>query len=311
MGLLSLWAVSVLIFAATNLLPGDPAAAILGKEATPERLAELRAELGTDRPAPERYVDWLSGVATLDFGRSVTQGVGAFAEAGAGGTPVTELIGTSIKNTAILAAVALVLLVALSILLGTVAAIRQGRPLDSSIQVVGLVFIAVPEFVLGAVLVILFSFVWPVLPAVSVDVTARTLVLPVATLVLCMLGVTVRLVRVGVIEVLQTNYVASARLRGIREATVLRRHVLPNSLGPTMQVFAIATGLFVGGVVVVEYLFGYPGIGTGFVNAVAGRDYPVVQAYTLVLAAAYIVANIIADVVTVLSNPRLRVAVAR
>ncbi|MGH2944739.1 MAG: ABC transporter permease [Solirubrobacteraceae bacterium] len=305
-GLVSLLVVSVLIFAGTNLLPGDPAVAILGKSATPERTEALRESLNLDESVVSRYVEWLGGVARGDFGTSLTQGVGSFTESGGTGTPVNELIGPALGNTAILASISLALLVVASLLIGTVSALRRGSGLDTVLQVAMLVCIALPEFVLGAILIILFGFVWPILPAVSVSVTPEALVLPVATLVLGMLGVTARLVRVGVIEVLDTNYVATARLRGVPEARVIRHHVLPNALGPSLQSLAIATGIFVGGVVVIEYLFGYPGIGTGFVSAVAGRDYPVVQAYTLILAGAYIVANVVADTITTLANPRLR-----
>lgn len=307
----SLVVLTLLVFASTNLLPGNPATAILGKEATPEKVAAIQSALGLDRSFQERYIDWFTGLLRFDLGNSVTQGVGAFGEtSGATGTPVAELIGATIRNTAILAFVAIVLLVLLSIVLGVVSALRHGRATDSSIQVAGLIFIALPEFVLGALLILVFSFFWPILPAVTLDITPAGLVLPVATLVLAMLGVTVRLVRVGVLEVMQANYVVTARLRGIPERTIVRAYVLPNALGPTVQVFAIATGLFVGGVVVVEYLFGYPGIGSGFVSAVAGRDYPVVQAYALVLGGAYIVANLIADVITLSMNPRVRVGMA-
>ncbi len=311
MGVVALLVVSALIFAATNLLPGNPATAILGKTATPARVASLKAQLGLDRSLVERYVSWLGGAVHLDFGHSVVQGVGAYSDIGAGGTSVTKLIGSSLGKTAILAGISLVLVAILSILLGTAAALRRGSFVDSGIQVVGLLFIGLPEFVLGAILIIVFCFIWPVFPSISIEVSPSSLALPVATLVLCMLGVTVRYVRVGVIDVLRTNYVACARLRGVPEPRVLRRHVLPNALGPTMQVFAMVTGTFVGGVVVIEYLFAYPGIGTGFVNAVSGRDYPVIQAYTLILAGAYIVANLIADVVTMLCNPRLRAGTNR
>ncbi len=310
LALLALLVVSMLIFAATNVLPGNPATAILGKTATPERVASLRLELGLDHSVVERYLSWLGGAVRLNFGRSVTQGVGAFGN-GTSGTPVATLIGSSLSNTAFLAGISLLLVGVLSILLGTATALRRGSWLDSGTQVLGLLFIGLPEFVLGALLIILFAFVWPILPAVSLGVSAAALVLPVATLVLCTLGVTVRYVRVGVIDVLQTNYVACARLRGVPERRTLRRHVLPNALGPTMQIFAMVTGTFVGGVVVVEYLFAFPGIGSGFVTAVSGRDYPVVEAYTLVLAGAYIVANLAADVVTMLCNPRLRAGITR
>lgn len=304
--------VSALIFVGTNLLPGDPAHAILGRDATPERVAALSASLQLDEPILSRYLGWLSDASHGDFGRSITQGIGrSFSEEGASGTEVSELIRTPLENTAILASISLVLLVIGSLFLGTMAALRRASPTDTIVQIVTLVFISLPEFVFGAILIILFSFVWPVFPAITASVSPDGLVLPVAALVLGVMGVTARLVRIGVIEVLDTNYVMSARLRGIPEFRILRTHVLPNALGPALQAIAMATGIFMGGVVVIEYLFGYPGIGTGFVSAVAGRDYPVVQAYTLVLAGTYIVANLIADTIAVLTNPRLRVAMTK
>lgn len=309
-GLVNLFIVSMLVFLATNLLPGDPATAILGRDASPERAEALRESLDLDRPLITRYADWLGGLFQGDFGNSLTQGVGSFTESGGNGRPVSDIIKPRLGNTAVLAAVSLALLIVISLAVGTASAIRRGSRGDTLAQVVMLVFISIPEFVLGAVLILLFGFAWPILPAVSLDVSAQNLVLPVLTLVLGLLGVTARLVRVGVIDVLETNYVTNARLRGIPEAQVIRRHVLPNALGPSLQALAIATGMFVGGVVVVEYLFGYPGIGTGFASAVAGRDYPVVQAYALILAGTYIVANVIADTITAVANPRLRDAAA-
>jgi peptide/nickel transport system permease protein len=297
--------VSALVFIATNLLPGNPSNAILGRDATPARVTELTRELGLDKPLIERYGAWLGNAAQGDFGRSVTQGGGAFGEFGHG-TKVRTLVAPALRNTAILASVSLSLVILTSLLLGTFSALRQSRPEDNLAQVVTLVFLALPDFVLGAILIILFAFVWPVLPAVTLTPSVSGLVLPVATLVLGLLGVTARLIRVGVIDVLSSNYVTSARLRGVPERRLLRSHVLPNALGPTLQVFAMAAGDFVGAVVVVEYLFGYPGIGTGFVEAVSGRDYLVVQAYALIFAAVYILANLIAGTLTVAATPRLR-----
>lgn len=309
-GLFSLWAVSVLVFAATNFLPGDPAIAILGQSATAERVAQLRESLNLGEGAVTRYVEWVTAVVKGDFGNSLTQGVTSFTDSGGAGRPVAEIIGPALVNTAILASVSLALLAVVSLAVGVVSALQRGTRVDTALQVTMLVFIAVPEFVLGATLIIVFGFVWPILPTVSLTVSPMNLVLPVATLVLGLLGLTARLVRVGVIGVLDSNYVTNARLRGIPESVIIRSHVLPNALGPSLQALAIATGIFVGGVVVIEYLFGYPGIGTGFVSAIAGRDYPVVQAYALILAGAYIVANIIADSLTALLNPRLRAAMA-
>lgn len=302
----SVGALTALVFLATNLLPGNPAIAILGKDAKPEKVLIIQEALGLDEPILIRYVKWIGDALQFDFGRSVTQGLDGFSNAGTLGTPVSELIISPLKNSAILASVSLILLVILTLLIGTYTALRAGSKIDKSIQIVGLLFIALPEFVLGAILIVIFCFALPILPAVSFTITPTNLVLPVATLLLSMIGVTMRLVRVGVIEVLKTNFVITARLRGIPERRIIRKYLLPSALAPTLQIFAIAAGLFVGGMVVVEYLFGYPGIGSGFVSAVAGRDYPLVQAYAVILGGTYVIANFIVDIITYFTNPKLR-----
>ena len=308
----SLFALTTLVFLGVNVLPGNPATAILGKTGTPEKVASISKSLGLDRPILERYWEWISHAVRLDFGHSLTHGVGAYGYAKTvTGTSVTKLIAGSLGNTAILASVSMFFLVLISLILGIYSAMHQGSIMDSGIQFFGLFFLGLPEFVLGALLTIIFAFWWPILPAISMSVTPKNLVLPSLTLVLVMMGVTVRLVRVGVIEVLKTNYVVTARLRGIPERRVIMRYVMPNALAPVLQVFAIATGLFVGGVVVVEYLFGYPGIGTGFVSATSGRDYPVVQAYAVILGCTYIVANFLVDIFSLLTNPRMRAGVTK
>jgi peptide/nickel transport system permease protein len=302
----SVGALTVLVFLATNLLPGNPAIAILGKEATPEKVLVIQEALGLDEQVVTRYVNWIGNVLQLDFGRSVTQGLDAFSNQGLLGTPVSELIISPLKNSVILASVSLTLLIILTLLIGTYTALRAGSKIDKSIQIVGLLFISLPEFVLGAILIVLFCFTIPILPAVSFTVSPINLILPVTTLLLSMIGVTMRLVRVGVIDVLKTNFVITARLRGIPERTIIRKYLLPSALAPTLQIFAIAAGLFVGGMVVVEYLFGYPGIGSGFVSAVAGRDYPLVQAYAIILGGTYVIANFVVDIITFFTNPKLR-----
>jgi peptide/nickel transport system permease protein len=302
----SVGALTVLVFLATNLLPGNPAIAILGKEATPEKVLVIQEALGLDEQVVTRYVNWIGNVLQLDFGRSVTQGLDAFSNQGLLGTPVSELIVSPLKNSIILASVSLTLLIILTLLIGTYTALRAGSKIDKSIQIVGLLFISLPEFVLGAILIVLFCFAIPILPAVSFTVSPINLILPVTTLLLSMIGVTMRLVRVGVIDVLKTNFVITARLRGIPERTIIRKYLLPSALAPTLQIFAIAAGLFVGGMVVVEYLFGYPGIGSGFVSAVAGRDYPLVQAYAIILGGTYVIANFVVDIITFFTNPKLR-----
>jgi len=302
----SVVALTGLVFLATNLLPGNPAIAILGKEAKPEKVLVIQEALGLNEDIVTRYLKWLGNALQFDFGRSITQGLDAFSNQKTLGTPVSELIISPLKNSIFLASISLTLLIILTLLIGAYTALRAGSKIDKSIQIVGLLFISLPEFILGAILIILFCFLIPVFPAVSFTVTPSNLVLPVTTLVLSMIGSTMRLVRVGVIEVLKTNFVITARLRGIPERLIIRKYLLPNALAPTLQIFAIAAGLFVGGMVVVEYLFGYPGIGSGFVSAVAGRDYPLVQAYAAILCGTYVIANFVVDIITFFVNPKLR-----
>lgn len=243
----------------------------------------------------------------------MSQGIGLTAvqsERGEG-APVSELIGMPVRNTALLALVSAVMLVIWSVVLGSIAALRRGRPTDTLIQSVTLLWLALPEFVLGSILIILFAFVWPILPAVTFDVTLEGLVLPMLALLLGSVASTARLIRVGMLQVLESNYVVCARLRGLPEHRVIGRYVLPNSIAPSLQALAMIMSSFVGGVVVVEYLFGYPGLGTGFVSAVEGRDYPVVQAYAVLLAGFYIVVNLAADLIQVATNPRLRASVTK
>jgi peptide/nickel transport system permease protein len=294
-GLLTLLVASALIFTATELLPGDVATAALGREATPEAVAQLRERLGLDRPAIIRYGLWLEGIGRGDLGRSAVNGV-----------PVSALIGRRLVNSTVLVAVTLLFLIPLSLALGVWTALRRGSRLDTSAQLVTLATVALPEFVVGIVLVLLFAVRWPILPAVSFDVSFTSLVLPVATLLLLSLAYTARMVRAGVAEVLSSDYVAMARLKGMPEATVIRNHVLPNAIGPSVHAFALTAAWLAGGVVIVEYLFAYPGIGQALVNAVSSRDAPTVEALSLVLAAVYVVCNLLADISTVLFTPRLR-----
>ena len=198
------------------------------------------------------------------------------------------------------------LLVPLSLLIGTAAALARGSLFDGITQTTMLVFTALPEFTLGAILALLFGVLWPVLPAVSIDVSFLSLVLPVATLTLAAVAYTARFIRAGVIEALLADHVQMARMKGLPARLVIRRHVLPNSLGATLQAFALVVGWLAGGVVVVEFLFAYPGMGAGLISAISARDVPVVQAYTLIIAAVYVAANLSADLLTVLLNPRLR-----
>ena len=310
-GFLTLVLISMLVFASTEVLPGNAAQAILGREGTPESVALLRERLGLDRPATVRYVEWLRGAVRLDFGESLVLGTGLSGTGAVEGTPVTEIVGPRLRKTALLAAVTLLILVPLSLVIGIATGLKRGTLGDGVTQVGMLVLISLPEFVLGAILVLLFGVVWAVLPAVSLGSSPSELVLPVATLIGVCIAFTSRFIRAGVSEVTTRDYVAMARMKGLPERRVIRKHILPNSLGPALQSFALVTAWLAGGIVVVEYLVSYPGIGTGLVAAISSRDVPTIQACTLLIAAVYVAANLVADLATIALNPRLRASYSR
>ena len=263
----------------------------------------------TDRPAAERYGDWLVGVAHGDFGNSMVEGI-SLDIAGSGkasGIPVAELIEPRLKNTGILLLATMALLIPHSLLIGTATALMRGGVFDASSQTLMLVFTALPEFTLGAILALVFGVVWPILPAVSLEVSFTTLVLPVATLSLAAIAYTARFIRAGVIEALAADHVQMARMKGLPARLVIRRHVLRMRSGPPSRRSPSSSAGSRGGVVVVEYLFAYPWHGSGLVRAISARDVPVVQAYTLIIAATYIVAaNLARTCLRSLLNPRLR-----
>jgi peptide/nickel transport system permease protein len=300
-----LFVVSLIVFFATQALPADPARAILGREATPERLEALRAQLGLDRPVVEQYADWLGGAATLDFGDSL-----------AASEPVGSLVGGPLANSLVLLLLTAAIAIPLSILIGGLAALRRDRLLDKSVLGAMLLLTAVPEFVIGLVLVILFSTtVLTVLPAVVLIPPGTSplahpdeLVLPVATLVLAVVPYLSRLVRSSMIDALASDYVEMARLKGMPERIVVRRHAIPNALVPTVQASAIVLAYLLAGIVVVEFIFRYPGLGTELTEAVDARDLPVIQAVVLIFATGAVLFNLLADVLTVLLTPRLRTA---
>ncbi|MFN8224242.1 MAG: ABC transporter permease [Gaiellales bacterium] len=295
-GLATLLAASIIIFATMELLPGDAATQFLGRQASdPAALAALREEYGLDRPAVIRYGDWVAGVVRLDFGRSVANGL-----------PVTELISAPLARTAILLVLALLLMFPVAVAIGIVSALRSGTVIDASLQGFTLVMASLPSFVVGIALILAFSFSLKLLPAVSNELTPAALVLPLATLVLGWMPLTARMVRAGVVGVLQSDYVHMARLKGLPERRVLRSHVLPNSMVPAIQAFALTAASMPAGIVIVEYLFAFQGTGSYLIQAVQNRDTYSVEAVTLILVTVYIVANLIADIATVLLTPRLR-----
>jgi peptide/nickel transport system permease protein len=303
LGLLTLLAASVVVFAATQLLPGDAARAILGRDATPARLAEVRAQLHLNDSAPDQYWSWLTGIFSGDLGTSL-----------ANGEPVGSFIGGRIGNTAFLVAISALIAVPLSMLLGVIAAVRRDKPIDQVVTIGSTVLAALPEFVTAIVLTLLLStVVVQAFPAVSIIPPGsapwsnpKLIVLPALTLTLAVLPYITRMVRGTMVEVLESDYIEMARLKGVRGSMTIIRHALPNIAGPASQAIGLALAYLAGGAVVVEYVFAYPGVGQGLVNAVTERDVPVIQALTLLLAASYVTFNLIADLVTYMLTPRAR-----
>jgi peptide/nickel transport system permease protein len=303
LGIVVLIAVSVLVFLATQALPGDPARAILGRSATPDSLAALRRQLHLNQPVLIQYWTWVTGLLHGNFGSSL-----------AAQEPVSTLLAPKLVNSAVLVALAAVLSIPLAIAIGAWAAFRRERVFDTASSILLLLLAALPEFVVALVLVILFATtVFHVLPAISTVPPGSkpwnnwvALVLPTLTLVLAVAPYVARIMRASMIEVLESDYVEMARLKGLPERTVLIRHALPNALGPVFQVIALNLAYLAGGIIVIEFVFNYSGIGGATVEAVVNHDLPVVQALAMLIAAVYVILNLLADVATILVTPRLR-----
>jgi len=307
-GIITLVVVSILVFAGTELL-GDPASAILGRNATPENLAELRALMGLDEPAFERYLDWLGGLLTGDLGNSAS----GYAQGGE--IPIWDKIEPKLGNSFVLAAITTLLMVPLSLLFGVVSALRAGRAADQAISVTSLAVISLPEFVVGSLLILIFFSWLDLLPPVALIPPGTSplseptkLVLPVLTLLGVTCAASIRMVRAGMLETLAADYVQMARLNGFRERLVVWRYALRNALGPAVQVFAQNIQFLIGGIIVTEFLFAYPGLGQELVNAVAIRDAREVQSLAIFVAAFSIGLNIVADLLVVMLVPKLRTA---
>jgi peptide/nickel transport system permease protein len=308
LGLVTLIFVSLVVFIATQVLPGDAARAVLGRDATPERLAAVRHELHLDQPILLQYARWAGGLLHGDPGNSLANGL-----------PVLQVIEQPLRNTTVLVVLVSIIGIPLSILLGIVAALRAGRSFDTAVSVLSLGLAALPEFIVGMILVFLFSTVvlhW--FPPVSLVPPGRTLsqvpsilVLPVATLVLVIFPYIFRMIRTSMRDVLASEYIEMARLKGVHRQRLIWLHALPNAIGPTFQVIGLTVAYLAGGVVVIEYLFGFPGVGQKLLDAIRGRDVPVIQCIVLLLAGFYVVVNMLADLATVLITPRLRAREAR
>ncbi len=305
LGVLTLWAVTVVIFLATQALPGNAAYAVLGHSATPQRLHALEQTLHLDRGLISQYGSWIGGVLQGNFGHSL-----------ANGEKVSTLIGPRIINSAALVVVAGLVGTLIAGLLGLMAAARRDSIFDHVCSVVLLAITALPEFVVAITLVIVFSVVvLHVLPATSSIPPGshpwnnlKALVLPTATLAIVIAPYIFRMVRGAMIEALESDYVEMATLKGLSRWRVMLAHALPNSLPPIVQVVGLNLLYLAGGIVIVEYVFNYPGVGAALVDAVSNRDIPMIQFIVLILAAFYVVVNIVSDVIALLATPRRRVA---
>jgi peptide/nickel transport system permease protein len=309
LGLLTLFAVSIIIFSAVTTLPGDFATAILGQSATPQTVAAFDHQIGLDKPAALRYLLWVGGVLHGNFGDS-------FSSAGSLGgghvRTVVSLITPRLINTLFLAGFAAVIAVPLSLLTGMLAALFRNSLFDRLVNLVTLTWISVPEFFVAYILMLFLAVRFPLfdtLATVSPDTpfgvrVART-ALPALTLVLVIFAHMMRMTRAAIINLLSSPYVETARLKGMSPARIIYRHVLPNAWAPIATVVAINLAYLIVGVVVVEVVFVYPGIGQLMVDSVSARDIPVVQACALIFAATYIGLNLLADVIAIITNPRL------
>jgi peptide/nickel transport system permease protein len=302
LGLVTLFAVSIVIFAATQALPGNAAYAVLGHSATPQRLRALEDQLHLTEPLVSQYGRWIGGVLKGNFGTSVD------------GESVSSLIGPRLENSAVLVVGAGIAGTLIAAIMGLMAAARRGRLFDHVASVVSLAITALPEFVVGLALVIVFAVnLFHILPAVSPIPPGTSpldepsaLWLPIATLALVIAPYNFRMMRGAMIEALESDYVEMAQLKGISPRRVLLVHALPNSLPPVIQVIGLNLLYLAGGIVVVEYVFDYPGVGAALVDAVSNRDIPTIQFIVLMLSAFYVFINITTDVAALVASPRRR-----
>ncbi|MCV6585998.1 MAG: ABC transporter permease [Marinibacterium sp.] len=302
LGILLLFAASILIFAGTMILPGDVAQSILGQSATPENLANLRQELGLNDPPVERYFSWLFNALQGDLGTALTNG-----------RDIAESLGQRLSNTLFLAFWAALISVPLAIFLGLLAVRYKDRWPDKLISAVTLASISIPEFLLGYILMFIVAVKLQWFPSVAMVNDSMTvfeklqaIALPVLVLTLVVLAHMMRMTRAAILNVMQSAYIETAELKGLNSFQVIRRHAFPNAIAPIVNVVMLNLAYLVVGVVVVEVVFVYPGMGQYLVDHVSKRDVPVVQACGLIFAAVYIGLNMIADIVSILANPRLR-----
>ena len=304
----ALFVASLVIFAGTQLLPGDAASVVLGRNGNPATVKLLHQQLNLDRPAWQQYVDWITGLLHGDLGNSAV----GMAQ-GATSAPIWPLISDAVVNSVILALITALLMIPLSLGLGVVAAVLRGKWPDHVISIASLAAIALPEFVIGSLLIGVFFVGLDWLPPVAIVAPGASplddpekLVLPVATLLLASLAAGIRMVRAGMIEVLQTEYVQTARLNGVSERRVLWRYALRNALPTSVQILAQNLQWLIGGIIITENVFAYPGIGSTLVTAVQNRDLTLVMSVSMLIAVVYVLLNLVADLFVMLLVPKLR-----
>jgi len=305
LAVITLLVLSVIIFLAGQVVPGDPGRAILGPFASQSAVAALDHQLGADRPLITQYWSWISGAVHGDLGISYQYR-----------TPVRPMLASALVNSAKLALFALILIIPLGILGGVIAALNAGRPVDRMISLTGLSAATVPEFVSGIVVIVIFADGLKLLPSsanagpgATFPTQLRYLILPVIPLVFEFFGYIARMARAGTIEALESDYARTATLKGLPRRTVIFRHVLRNSLLPTIAVVATQIGYLIGGLVVVETLFTYHGVGLLIYNAAQQKDFPMLEAGVLTIGVIYLLATLLADLLSVWLNPRLRTGV--
>lgn len=302
LGLITMLVVSVMVFAATEILPGDTAEAVLGQGATPETVAAMRQELGLDRPAYIRYADWLISAFKGDLGKSLSSG-----------REISEIVASRLPNTLLLAGFTAAIAVPLALIIGFIAALKAGTAYDRIVTVGTLCVISGPEFLVATLLTMLFAVQLGWLPAsaylsehAGFTDTIRAMALPMMTLTLAALAPMIRMTRSAILSVLGTPAIEMAILKGLPRSRIVLRHALPNAIAPIANVMAMNLAYLVGGIVVVETIFSFPGMAKLLVESVSVRDFPTVQACSIIFCGAYVGLNLVADIVSIVSNPRIR-----
>ena len=302
--LVTLVVVSLAIFTITEILPGDVAVMMLRQGATEQNLKKVREDLGLDRPAYVRYLDWIGGAVRGDLGDSYVQK-----------RPIVDVMGVRLRNSLVLTGFALLVAVPVAVLVGVWAGVRPDSPGDRIVSVASVVGISLPEFVTGVLLIIVFSLTLDLFPTTSGIPSGTSpltrpqiLVLPMLTLTGVMFAYIMRMTRANVIEVMQASYVRTAILKGLPMRRVIFQHVVPNAMLPTISIIAMNMGWMLGGLIIVENVFAYPGLGQLLLTSIQTRDVPLLQAVALLIAATYTISNLVADLSYAALDPRIRLA---